>query len=272
MSSRPRRLLATSTVVLLALACAGCAVNAGSAGTDRLEARFADVPDIEAVFTSASNNLPFMGSSDAHIEVSDAASSDRAAEIGHELGAFLAVDSRMVTWGASIEYHGLSVAITEDRAVNTARLDAAESLWAADVEGELSYGFVVLTAVDADALESVTARAQSIAVEPGMEIAESAHVGAYVESAVADRTSPVTSTEWSFPSSFSAMSAPGTDLAAEFDAFDQARATVDLAEATLEAGSVHLVITGDDLEVASALTELLSLGTDLEVEVVTEGA
>lgn len=273
--SRARGVLAALAVAAVLAACSGCAINAGGAATSRASERFSGVADVDEVAVSGSNNLPFMGSANVVLRVDDAASPERAVELGHELGAFMAHDGGgAVSWKGAIEYERFTVEITDDRALNDTRLAIAGPMWESGVEGVLSASEVLMSAVDADGLEPAARRSQALAAHDSLEVRSTAEVGAFVpvEGEPADGYDQVLMQgRYGMPTRFEAVADPGVSLEAEFDVFDEVRASYPVEAGRIREGEVSLLVTVTDLDSATALAEQLAAASGIEVEIERAG-
>ncbi|KZM35682.1 hypothetical protein [Oerskovia enterophila] len=125
MRRTPRRAGALVTALCLALVAGGCAVNAGSAKADAFERHFEDVPDVAAASAGGTNDLPFVGSATATVEIAPGTSRERVAEIVHLVGEYQHDHSGVVS---TVEFDGSSIAVADKAATNDADLALVHAL------------------------------------------------------------------------------------------------------------------------------------------------
>lgn len=114
---------------LLALALSGCGpADAGTAAADQFERDFAEVDGVASIETGGSNDLPFMGSVDAHVTADADLSAAQIDDLAATFSEYLRAHSSNVSWNASLTAGATTVGIGETEDLGALNLEIARDL------------------------------------------------------------------------------------------------------------------------------------------------
>lgn len=132
---RPRastmRAVSLAVAAALMLALTGCGpVDAGSSAADAFERDFADVDGVASIETGAHNDLPFMGSVDAHVTAQTDLSDAEVDELAATFSEYMRSHSANVGWNSSLTAGAVTVGVDEDEETSAKHLEVARDLMA----------------------------------------------------------------------------------------------------------------------------------------------